>query len=81
MKIKVHLFAAAKDAAGQSPVELSVADEATVADLRSALVESVPSLAALQPSLLVAVNNEYAANDFRLHTEDEVACFPPVSGG
>lgn len=81
MKIAIHLFAAARDAAGTSPVEVVVPDDATVADLRSELVQSVPALKALQDSLLVAVNNEYANHNTRLTTTDEVACFPPVSGG
>lgn len=81
MKIDVHLFAAAKDAAGKSPLEVVVRDDGSVADLRAELVRSVPELKTLQASLLVAVNNEYATDETRLTPTDEVACFPPVSGG
>ena len=81
MKVEIHLFAAARDAAGRSPVEVVISDDASVADLRAALVQSIPELKPLQASLLVAVNNQYAADDLLLKTNDEVACFPPVSGG
>ena len=81
MKVQIHLFAAARDAAGRSPVEVVISDDTSVADLRAALVQSIPELKPLQASLLVAVNNQYAADDLLLKTNDEVACFPPVSGG
>lgn len=81
MKITVQLFAAAKDAAGKSKIEVNLDVAATVSDLRSALVAEATALQPLHDSLLVAVNNEYATDDTRLNEHDEVACFPPVSGG
>lgn len=81
MKIHVQLFAAAKDAAGQSPIEVDLAEGSKVADLRRAIVDTVPALDAISHSLLIAVNNEYAGNDRVLTERDEIACFPPVSGG
>ncbi|MEZ6129918.1 MAG: MoaD/ThiS family protein [Planctomycetaceae bacterium] len=81
MTVQVHLFAAARDAVQSSQISLNLAPGATVADLRSALVQSFPALKGLQQSLLVAVNREYAADSFALGPSDEIACFPPVSGG
>lgn len=81
MKIQVQLFAAARDAAGQSPVELDLEAESTVAQLRQQIVKTVPGLASISRSLLIAVNSEYASNEIVLTESDEVACFPPVSGG
>ena len=81
MKLNVQLFAAAREAAGDSPITLELADGATVADLRNCLVEDVPNLESLANVLLVAVNNEYAAETQSLCDSDTVACFPPVSGG
>lgn len=81
MKIIVQLFAAAKDAAGKSQLELHLGPNPNVADMRLALVEAAIELQPIQDSLLVAVNNEYATNEQSLAENDEVACFPPVSGG
>lgn len=81
MKIQVQLFAAAKEAAGQSPIQVDLAANSTVAELRQRIVRTVPGLASISQSLLIAVNNEYANNEKVLIETDEVACFPPVSGG
>ena len=81
MKLNVQLFAGAKSAAGSSSVQLSLSSEATVAELRRKLVEAVPELEPLKDTLLVAVNNQYASAEKSLNATDEVACFPPVSGG
>ena len=81
MKISVQLFAAAKDAVGQSPLEVTVSDEARVSDLRAAMIEMAAELKSISGMLLFAVNNQFANDDTQLQHDDEVACFPPVSGG
>ena len=81
MKVTVQLFAAARDAAGRSRIELNLGAAATVSDLRSVLIQAATALEPLHDSLLVAVNNEYATDDQQLNEHDEIACFPPVSGG
>lgn len=55
--------------------------EATIAELRRAICKVCPDLAALAGGLLVAVNAKYAGDATQLAPGDEVACFPPVSGG
>ncbi len=81
MKLDIQLFAAARDAAGDAVVPLHLSDTADVAELRRELTAAVPALAPLAASLLVAVNNQYADDNVPLKASDEVACFPPVSGG
>jgi sulfur-carrier protein len=81
MKVDVRLFARARDAAGAEQITLDLPEHARVSDLRAALSQRVPSLAALAPRLLVAVGNEYADDRAELCDKSEVACFPPVSGG
>ncbi|MDG1895088.1 MAG: MoaD/ThiS family protein [Fuerstiella sp.] len=81
MRIDVKLFAAARDAAGDGVVSLNLTDTVDVAELRRELTKTVPALAPLADSLLVAVNNQYANDNVPLNESDEVACFPPVSGG
>ena len=81
MTVKVLLFAQARDLAGSETVEIELSDGATVADLRQTLVEKHPALERIAPSLLIAVNNDYAEDATEVPTGAEVACFPPVSGG
>jgi molybdopterin converting factor subunit 1 len=81
MQLKVLFFATLKDRAGQSQTTLTVPDGASVAALREALASALPGLAPALPTALVSVNHEYAFNEDTLKDGDEIALFPPVSGG
>ena len=81
MKIRVLFFGAARDAADANQLELSLDAPATVASAFRKLVESFPALERFGRSLLFAVNQEYATPDTVLKENDELAVFPPVSGG
>jgi molybdopterin converting factor subunit 1 len=79
MNVKVRFFGATADAAGSREATLQLQNEAGVAD---ALEEITGRFSALKHhKLLIAVNEEYAANDTRLNDGDELAIFTPVSGG
>lgn len=81
MKIRVRLFAVARDLARQEAVELEVPAAAHVADVRAALMASVPELGPWMPYLHFAVGTRYAQEGDRVSAGDEIACIPPVSGG
>lgn len=81
MNLQVQLFAAARDAAGQSPVEVRLPAGGSVGDLRKQLLQDFPNMNSMALLLFVAVNNEYAEDDYLLNETDTIACFPPVSGG
>jgi len=81
MELEIRLFATLKDRAGQERVKVTVAEPATVATMRDALAETYPSLASYLPVALVAVNQDFASSETPLEPGDEVALFPPVSGG
>lgn len=81
MKVQVQLFARARDLAGSEWVEVDVPPPASVRELRAALERSIPALSVVRSALLIAVNNEYAADATLIAEEAEVAAFPPVSGG
>ncbi len=78
--ITVRFFAAAADAAGCRRVEGDWAG-LTPPQLLERLKEQYPGLAAVAPSLAIAVNREYSGADRVLQDGDEVALIPPVSGG
>lgn len=81
VSIRVLFFGAARDAVDATQLELSLAAPATVASAFAKLVESFPGLERFGRSLLFAVNQEYATRDTLLTENDELAVFPPVSGG
>lgn len=82
MKFDVLFFATIKLRTGvpKAQVEL-LQDEPTVQDLLDEVVKSYPKIEASLGSLLVAVNKEFASKDQFLREGDEIALFPPVSGG
>lgn len=81
MQVNVLFFATLKDRAGLSRTTLTLPAGATVAALREALAAALPGLTPALPTALVSVNHEYAFNEDALKDGDEVALFPPVSGG
>ncbi len=81
MKVKVLYFATLRDRAGVRQETLELPEGATVADLKRHIARQHPSLDAAMDSALVSVNREFAFAEDSLHEGDEVAVFPPVSGG
>ena len=84
MRITVRYFALLRERMGLDSEVVSWQEAGlTVGKLRGHLAERAPALSAilLGSPLLVAVNREYAAADTPLSDGDEVALFPPVTGG
>jgi molybdopterin converting factor subunit 1 len=81
VKVRVKLFAIARQVVGAETVEVDVADGATVGELRRTLVSTYPALARTMPLMMVAVAAEYATDQTVINAQDEVALIPPVSGG
>jgi molybdopterin synthase sulfur carrier subunit len=84
MNITVRYFALLREQRGRESEVLTWDDaEPTVGRLRGHLADRVPAIAEFLrgTTLLVAVNREYAVADTVLRDGDEVALFPPVSGG
>lgn len=81
VNIRVLFFGAARDAADANQLQLAVDEPATVSSAFQSLVQRFASLERFGRSLLFAVNQEYATPDTALQENDELAVFPPVSGG
>ena len=79
--INVLFFGAARDVADTNPLAVSLDGPATVGGAFQQLVGRFPSLERFGRSLLFAVNQEYATPETPLKENDELAVFPPVSGG
>lgn len=81
VSIRVLFFGAARDAVASNQLELSLEAPATVSTAFRKLAEQFSDLERFGRSLLFAVNQEYATADTLLNENDELAVFPPVSGG
>jgi molybdopterin converting factor subunit 1 len=81
VRVVVLFFGAARDAAGGRQLEVSLDHPATVHSAFQYLVSKYSQLSRFGRSLLFAVNQEYATPETPLHDNDELAVFPPVSGG
>jgi molybdopterin synthase catalytic subunit len=77
----VLFFGAARDAVGEGEVGLVLQGTPTAASAFAAVLERFPNLKRFGRSLLFAVNQEYARSEREIHDGDELAVFPPVSGG
>lgn len=81
MRVRVLLFARARDLAGAASAGLELPEGATVAVLRAALAEAYPRLGEFLPLCAAAVGGEVASDETALADGAEVAVLPPVSGG
>jgi molybdopterin synthase sulfur carrier subunit len=85
MKVKVLFFASLREQLGRAAEELELpAGVSTVAGLRAHLVArggAWGTALADARRLRAAVNQDMAAPDAALRAGDEVAFFPPVTGG
>ncbi|MBX7214298.1 MAG: molybdopterin converting factor subunit 1 [Thermoflexales bacterium] len=79
--MKVLLFATLKERAGAPRIDVRLDGATTVAAFRALVAAQHPTLGPLLPQALVAVNQEFAFEEDAISPTDEVAIFPPVSGG
>ncbi len=77
MAITVKLFASLRERLGVDEQHLDAAEVATATDAWAAVAGEEP----LAETVLIAVNQEYARPDARVKDGDEIAFFPPVTGG
>lgn len=82
MDLDIRLFATLKDRARSDHIRISLPDETvTVGALLESIGEAYPVLSPALPTSLVAVNRAFAGPETLITAGDEVALFPPVSGG
>jgi len=81
VKVRVRLFAVAKQLAGTDEITLDVPEGTTLGKLRLALAAEVPAIASVLPHILFAVGSEYVGDESLVPASGELACIPPVSGG
>jgi len=77
MQVTVKTFAHLRDRLGFAERAAELPDEACVLDVWQAVTDG----SEMPRNVLAAVNLDYAGADTRVHDGDEVAFFPPVTGG
>jgi molybdopterin converting factor subunit 1 len=81
VKLNVLYFATLRDRAGVKEEQVELASKATIADLKQQVIDRHPEIAQALDTSICAVNREFAMDDQELQDGDEIALFPPVSGG
>ncbi|MBI5642893.1 MAG: MoaD/ThiS family protein [Deltaproteobacteria bacterium] len=81
--ITVRFFAMLKGLAKTEAREYKIEAPITVAELKELLKKDFPALAGVldSRSLLISINQEFAAKDALIKDGDEVGFLPPFSGG
>ncbi len=77
MSIRVRFFAGLRERLGRAETEVSADEGLTVQGVWEMTAGGEP----LPASVLTALNHEYVDADRSVHDGDEVAFFPPVTGG
>lgn len=80
MTVRLRLFSSMRNAVGQADIQWQEPVR-NAQQLWEALAQRYPQLKPLSASRVVAVNRKHVPLDHPLRAGDEVAFFPPVSGG
>jgi molybdopterin synthase sulfur carrier subunit len=76
MTIEVKFFASLRERLGRGDAQLNTDEATTVAEVwQRCTTQAMPA------NVLMAVNLEYVHAEHPVHDGDEVAFFPPVTGG
>ncbi len=77
MRVEVLFFASLREIVGQSRVSLEYNGELTAGQVWAKVVNTIP----MPGNTLIAVNQSYVNSSQLLVEGDEIAFFPPVTGG
>lgn len=80
MKINIRYFGQFRDFTGKREETLEVEEGISVEEMREKVRRMYPKIAA-KDEVLVAVNGNFGPLDQVIKAGDDVAFFPPVSGG
>lgn len=79
--VNVLFFARHREQMGMAECVVSIATPLTLGALKQQLTEQHPQFATLRQPIMAAINQDFADDDRLVQQGDEVAFFPPVTGG
>ena len=81
--MKIKYFAWIKDITNLEEEEINLNEAKNLDELKTYIIEKYPDLKKhmIKEILRFAINQEYVVKNTNLNHEDEIAIFPPVSGG
>jgi molybdopterin converting factor subunit 1 len=81
MSIRVLFFASLADIVGMREAKVAASDFADIQSIYDRYARDFPLLEGHRPSVFFSLNSEFARPNSPVRDGDEVAFFPPVSGG
>ena len=78
MQVSVKYFASLRELMGEASSVIDIEESASVSELWQSIIESKNIEF---DNVMMAVNMEYVKSEHQLKSGDEVAFFPPVTGG
>ncbi len=81
MSIRVLFFASISDIVRMREASVDASEFKDVKSIFDKFAKENPTLESYRSSVLFAVNSEFARPGSPVHDGDEIAFFPPVSGG
>ncbi|GBG86375.1 hypothetical protein CBR_g41370 [Chara braunii] len=81
IKVRVLFFALVKELLGKAATTMELDEGTDTARLLQLLTTKFPALKSISGSVMIAVNREYVYSPVRINNGDEIAFFPPISGG
>ncbi len=79
--VKVLFFARHREQMGMAECLLPISTACTLAELKQNISQLYPQFTSLRQPIMAAINQDFAADDQLIQQGDEVAFFPPVTGG
>jgi molybdopterin converting factor subunit 1 len=81
IRVKVLFFGRLKEIAGAAEEFVELTSGSRIEELFGTFVARQPEFASYRRSVVASRNQEFAAWSTPLHSGDEIAFLPPVSGG
>jgi molybdopterin converting factor small subunit len=81
MRVRIQLFAVARQLVGSDEVFIEVAGGAVIRDVGSNLAAEIPALKNILAHSRWAVDAVFVGDDHPVDEQSEIALIPPVSGG
>jgi molybdopterin synthase sulfur carrier subunit len=78
MQVSVKYFASLRELVGEASSVVDIEESTSVGELWKSIIEAKN---VEFDNVMMAVNMEYVKSEYQLKSGDEVAFFPPVTGG